>query len=158
MKKFNFLLLVVAVSVCLAAGMIGSFFTTPNIATWYAGINKPDFNPPNWIFGPVWTTLYILMGISLYFVLQKGWKKIQAKIAITVFGIQLALNSIWSILFFGLGSPFLAFVEIIFLWIAIAASIYLFYKIDKRAAYLLIPYICWVSFAAFLTYTIWIIN
>lgn len=158
MKKINFLLLIGAVVVCLLAGMIGSFFTTPAITSWYSGINKPDFNPPNWIFGPVWTALYILMGISLYLVLEKGIKKKGVKLAVSVFGIQLALNSVWSILFFGLGSPFLAFIEILFLWGAIAATMYLFYKINKNAAYLLIPYICWVSFAAFLNYSIWIIN
>ena len=158
MKKINFLILIAAIAVCLFAGMIGSFFTAPSITAWYAGINKPDFNPPNWIFGPVWTALYILMGISLYLVLEKGIKKKGVKLAVSVFGIQLALNSVWSILFFGLGSPFLAFIEILFLWGAISATMYLFYKINKNAAYLLIPYICWVSFAAFLNYSIWIIN
>jgi tryptophan-rich sensory protein len=98
------------------------------------------------------------MGIALYLVWEKGIKKEQAKTAVWVFGAQLALNFIWSILFFGLRSPFYAFVEIILLWIAIAATIFMFYKIEKRAAYLLIPYICWVTIAAYLNFSIWILN
>jgi len=138
--------------------MIGSVFTAHSLTYWYSGLVKPAFNPPNWIFGPVWTVLYILMGTALYLVWEKGIKNEQAKTAIWVFGAQLALNFIWSILFFGLRSPLYAFVEIILLWIAIATTIFMFYKIEKRAAYLLIPYICWVTFAAFLNFTIWQLN
>jgi tryptophan-rich sensory protein len=98
------------------------------------------------------------MGIALFLIWEKGIKKEQAKTAVWVFGAQLALNSVWSLLFFGLHSPFYAFVEIIFLWIAIAATIFMFYKIEKRAAYLLLPYICWVTIAAFLNFTVWLLN
>ena len=146
--------LVISVFLPLFAGFIGSYFTTPNIAGWYSTLIKPAFNPPNWVFGPVWTLLYIMMGLSFYLIWSKGFHKK----ATAVFLIQLALNSLWSILFFGLQNPFLAFVEIFFLWIAIVATIYFFYKIDKRAAYLMIPYILWVSFAAFLNYSVWILN
>ncbi len=156
MEKRKIIRLVASVIICNLAGIIGSIFTTSSIPTWYASINKPAFNPPNWIFAPVWTTLFILMGISLFLIWERGLEK--NKLAVSVFGAQLALNTLWSLLFFGIQNPFLAFIEIIFLWIAIAASIILFYRIDKRAAYLLIPYILWVSFAAFLNYSIWILN
>jgi tryptophan-rich sensory protein len=131
-------------------------FTTSSIPTWYASLIKPSFNPPNWIFGPVWTTLYLLMGISLYLVWIRGAKK--NRTALIWFGSQLALNSIWSILFFGLKSPLSAFIEIIFLWITILITIIYFYKTSKPAAYLLIPYILWVSFAAVLNISIVILN
>ena len=150
--------LIASILICLMAGFIGSFFTSPAIPNWYQGIEKPSFNPPSWVFAPVWTSLYILMGIALYLIWVKGLEKKENKIAIGVFGIQLVLNSLWSILFFGLQNPFFAFIEIIILWTAILASILLFYRIDKRAAYLLIPYILWVSFASFLNYTIWTLN
>ena len=155
MKKWVSRLLI-AILICQFAGIIGSVFTTPSIPTWYAGINKPDFNPPNWLFAPVWTTLFFLMGISLYLVWEKGIKT--SRLAVYVFSAQLILNIIWSLLFFGLQNPFFAFIEIIILWVAILATILLFYRISKKAAILLIPYIAWVSFAAFLNYSIWILN
>ena len=138
------------------AGIIGSLFTTPNIPTWYATINRPAFTPPSWIFAPVWTSLFVLMGISLFIVWDNGLKK--NKKAVGIFGVQLILNTLWSILFFGMQNPFLGLVEIMFLWLAIFATILAFYKISKTSAYLLIPYILWVSFAAFLNYSIWILN
>ncbi|MFC1613453.1 TspO/MBR family protein [Patescibacteria group bacterium] len=155
-KKKTFKL-IAAILICQAAGIIGSFFTTPSIKGWYASLNKPSFNPPNWIFGPVWTSLFLLMGISLYLVWksQKGRKR---SIALTTFSVQLVLNIIWSFLFFELNCPLCAFIEIIILWLAIALTIYYFAKINKKAAYLLLPYLFWVSFAMILNFSIWILN
>ena len=126
MKLSNPLKLIISIFSPLLAGFIGSYFTSPNIPTWYASLNKPFFNPPSWLFGPVWTLLYILMGISLYqiWISQKSKQKTKA---IKLFLIQLVLNSLWSILFFGLQNPFLAFIEIIFLWFLILALIILFF-------------------------------
>jgi tryptophan-rich sensory protein len=137
----------------LAAGL-GSIFTASSVSTWYLTLNKPSFNPPSWVFGPVWTALFILMGISLFLV----WKKKVDKKAMAFFGVQLGLNVLWSIFFFGLRNPALAFVEIIVLWSAILINIIYFYKISKPAAYLLVPYILWVSFAAVLNFTIFYLN
>lgn len=149
--------IIVAVLICQLAGVIGSFFTADAIPGWYATLARPEFSPPNWVFAPVWITLYTLMGISLYIV----WKekdKTNVTPAVLVFSAQLVLNAIWSIIFFGLQSPFFAFLIIIFLWILIAGTIYFFYRISKTAAYLLVPYMIWVSFAAILNYYIWILN
>jgi translocator protein len=140
------------------AGVVGSLFTFSAIPTWYAALKKPSFSPPNWIFGPVWITLYTLMGIAAYFVWQARDINKLAKPAIIIFLIHLALNALWSILFFGLKNPSLAFLEIIVLWLFIVVLVVLFYKIDKTAGYLLIPYLAWVSFAAFLNFSIWRLN
>ncbi|MFA5318436.1 MAG: TspO/MBR family protein [Patescibacteria group bacterium] len=139
------------------AAILGSLATTPNIQGWYSGINKPSFNPPNWIFGPVWTILFVLMGISLYLIWAEK-TKINKTSAYLFFYLQLVFNVVWSVLFFGLHNPLYAFVEIIFLWIFILLNIIFFYKINKLAGWLLLPYILWVSFAAFLNYNIWILN
>jgi len=155
-KEIGVLLFFILIS--QAAGFVGSLFTITNITSWYATINKPFFNPPNWIFGPVWISLYFLMGLAAYFIWKQDFSKKPVKIALSVFGLQLALNTIWSILFFGLQTPFYAFIEIIILWIAIAYTTKLFYKLDKKAAYIMIPYICWVSFAAILNLSIWLLN
>ena len=148
--------LIISLFICQLAGIIGSIFTSPSIPVWYASLAKPTFTPPSWLFAPAWITLYFLMGLSLYLVWTKGLQK--NKIPVYVFGFQLALNSLWSILFFGLQNPAAAFIEIIILWFAILASIILFYKVDKRAAYLLVPYIAWVTFASLLNYSIWMLN
>jgi tryptophan-rich sensory protein len=150
--------LIVAVGVSLLAGVIGSFFTFNSIQDWYQFLEKPALNPPNWIFGPVWTLLYILMGVALFLVWKKGWKNKKVKIAINIFFIQLTLNALWSILFFGLQNPLLAFVEIIILWILIVVTMEKFYHISKPAMYLLIPYLLWVSFASYLNASIWLLN
>jgi len=157
-KINNFLLLLSSIIICQMAGIIGSVFTTPAITTWYANINKPSFNPPNWLFAPVWTTLFLLMGIALFLIWKKGLNRKDVKTAFSVFMFHLVLNTLWSILFFGLKSPFAAFIEIIFLWIFILISIILFFRISKIAAYLLIPYIFWVSFASVLNFAIWRLN
>lgn len=158
MKIPRFLKLAIAIIVSELAGIIGSVFTAPSITGWYAGIVKPTFNPPSWLFGPVWITLFALMGIAAFLVWEKGLERRDVKIALGIFIGQLILNTLWSIIFFGLHSPGGAFIEIIFLWLAIVATIISFAKISKPAAWLLVPYILWVSFAMFLNYTIWTLN
>ena len=158
MKTKNISKLIIAIIICQSAGIIGSLFTTPSISTWYDTIQKPTFTPPNWVFGPVWITLFTLMGISLYLVWEKGLRNKNVKSSLFVFFIQLALNSLWSILFFGLQSPFYAFVEIIILWAAIAVTIIKFYKISRKAGLILVPYIIWVSVALMLNYYVWVLN
>ena len=149
--KGNFWLLVAAIAICQGAGILGSLVTIPAISGWYQTLVKPGFSPPNFLFGPVWTLLYFLMGISLYLVwIRTGNLK--------WFWLQLILNSLWSFLFFGLKSPGLAFVEIVFLWLAILMTIKSFIKVHRPAAYLLYPYLTWVSFAAILNFAIWILN
>ena len=158
MLKVNYFKLITSVIVCQLAGFIGSFFTISSVSTWYLTLNKPFFQPPSWLFGPVWITLYFLMGIALYIVWNKGVKSKQSQMAILIFGLQLVLNSLWSILFFGLKSPLFAFIEIIILWTLILFTIRYFYKISKTASYLLIPYILWVSFASILNFAIYYLN
>lgn len=140
------------------AGIIGSIFTAPSIPTWYTTLVRPELSPPNWIFAPVWTTLFALMGVAAFLVWQKGLNRRDVKIALSIFIIQLILNTLWSIIFFGLQNPGVAFMEIIFLWLAILTTMITFAKISRVAAWLLVPYILWVSFAAYLNYSIWILN
>lgn len=158
MKINNISKLTIAIITSEFAGIIGSVFTAPSITGWYAGIIKPDLNPPAWVFGPVWTTLFALMGIAAFLVWKKGLDRSDVKIALGIFMGQLILNTLWSIIFFGFKSPGVAFVEIIFLWLAILATIIAFAKISKPAAWLLVPYILWVSFAAYLNYSIYALN
>jgi translocator protein len=146
------------VLVCLLAGFIGSLFTTPAIPGWYAGLTKPSFSPPNWIFAPVWTTLYVLMGLSGFLVYEKGPKKREVRIALAVFAVQLVLNALWSIIFFGAHMILGAAVLIIILWAMIVITIRLFSGISKAAAYLLVPYILWVSLATVLNISLYILN
>jgi tryptophan-rich sensory protein len=140
------------------AGIIGSFFTAPAISGWYAELNKPFFNPPGWVFGPAWISLYTLMGIASYLIWLKRKKNNLANTALIIFFIHLVFNALWSIIFFGLNNPMWAFFEIIILWIMILVLIIMFYKIDRKASYLLIPYILWVSFASLLNFSIWMLN
>lgn len=150
--------LILSIAVCQAAGLIGSVFTAPAIAAWYQTLEKPFFNPPDLLFAPVWIILYTLMGISLYIILKEGLSDKKIRFAVYIFAFQLILNSAWSFLFFGLKNPFLAFIEILILWAAIIITIRKFYAISKNAGLLLIPYILWVSFAAILNFSIWILN
>ena len=150
--------LVISIIGCQLAGIIGAFFTSPSIPTWYESLTKPSFIPPNWVFAPAWTTLFLLMGISAYLIWIKGAKNREVKTALIIFDIQLGLNILWSVLFFGLQSPLYAFVEIIVLWFLILLTILKFYPISKKAAYLLIPYLLWVSFAAILNFSVMILN
>lgn len=150
--------LCVSIGICLLAGFIGSIFTTPSIATWYETLNKPALNPPNWVFAPVWTTLFILMGISLFLIWQKGLKSKGVVFAIVLFVIQLLLNMKWSFLFFGMHSPLYAFVDIVVLWLMILWAIIAFSKISKLAGWLLLPYLLWVSFASYLNFMVYLLN
>ena len=147
--------LLASILLCLIVGLGGSIFTFKEIPGWYAGLQKPFFSPPNWIFGPVWTTLYILMGIAFYLIWIKGKKN---KKAMIIFGWQLAANFLWSMLFFGMHSPALALVDIVALWTLIYLTIKEFSKISKFSAYLLYPYLAWVSFASLLNAAVWWLN
>lgn len=150
MKTKDIPALLIALAIPQLAGGIGSVFTASKIPGWYASLVRSPLNPPGWVFGPVWTTLFVLMGIAAFLVYQKGWHKKNVQRALEVFGLQLILNTLWSILFFGLQNPFAALIEIFILWLAILWTIVAFYKVSRTAAYLLIPYIVWVSFASFL--------
>ena len=150
--------IVVSIVVCELAGLIGSLFTRPSIPGWYAGLAKPAFNPPAWVFAPVWTILYALMGIAAWLVYEKRSPGADVKRALSVFAAQLIVNVLWSIMFFGAHQILGAFVLIVALWILIAATIQLFGKIAKPAAALLLPYILWVSFAAVLNASLYALN
>jgi tryptophan-rich sensory protein len=158
MKLRDILKLIIAVLIVEFAGVIGSFFTMPSISGWYSTLAKPVLNPPNWIFAPVWTTLYALMGVAAFLIWRHGLRQRRIKVVLTIFSVQLVLNILWSIIFFGFQDPFLAFIEVIILWLAIVWTIFVFYKISRLAACLLMPYILWVSFAGYLTYSIWVLN
>lgn len=150
--------LIISIVLPLAVGMIGSVFTTPEIGAWYATLERPDIAPPNWVFGPVWTTLYVLMGIAAYLVWNKSLREKGVQVALSLFGIQLALNLAWSIIFFNLHAIGAALAEVIVLWLAILATIVAFGKVSKLAAWLLVPYLAWVTFAAYLTFQYWSLN
>jgi tryptophan-rich sensory protein len=151
--------IIIALIICLAVGYSASVVTRPSVESWYPTIAKPIFNPPNWIFMPVWNTLYIFMAIAAALV----WDKIKeqtekVKTALLFFLIQLTLNAIWSYLFFGLKNPLLALIEIILLWLMIYETYLKFTKINKISGYLLIPYLAWVAFATVLNASIWWLN
>ncbi len=149
--------LAVAVIVCYGAALLGNLATMPQLPTWYANIEKPTWTPPDWLFGPVWSLLYAMMAVAVWLIWRKaGWRA--GKKPLIWFGCQLALNSFWSILFFGIHSPGWAFVDILFLWLAILMSIRTFWPLSRLAAALLIPYFLWVSFASVLNATIWQMN
>ncbi len=145
------------IALCFGAAFLGSIFTTPSIPGWYAGLIKPSWTPPDWVFGPVWSVLYLMMAVAVWLVWrQYGLSK--AAVPITLFMLQLALNAAWSILFFGLRLPGVAFLEIIMLWFAILATVIAFWRASPVAGYLLLPYLLWVAFAAGLNFTIWRLN
>jgi len=150
--------LVAFIVVCELAGIVGSLFTAPSIPGWYAGLTKPSFNPPSWLFGPVWTTLYALMGVAAWLVYEKGVKRPDVKKALSVFAAQLILNALWSIVFFGAQMILGAGVVIVLLGAMILLTIRLFGKISKPAAWLLVPYILWVSFATVLNISLYVLN
>ncbi len=140
------------------AGLIGSLFTAPAVGGWYAALDKPAITPPGWLFGPVWITLYILMGISVYLVWSKRRQEKKVKPAVNLFWIHLLFNAGWSIIFFGLRMPGLAFVNIIIIWLFILVLIWMFEKISRVAGWLLVPYLFWVSFATVLNLYIFLLN
>jgi benzodiazapine receptor len=150
--------IVLLVVVCTGVGYLSGMVTRESITTWYPTLVKPVFNPPNWIFAPVWTLLYIMMGIAAGLVWTSGADGKMVKKALGFFAIQLGLNALWSYLFFGLHNPLLALIEIVLLWLMIYETYIHFKKIDKIAAYLLIPYLAWVSFATILNASIWWLN
>lgn len=154
----NYRRLIISILVCQAAGWIGGIFTSSSVKWWFPYLFKPFFNPPSWIFGPVWTSLFLLMGISLYIVWQSGSKSKHYRLAMIVFSAQLAFNVLWSALFFGLRSPLAAFVEILILWPLIVAMIIVFRRISKTASCLQVPYLLWVTFAAVLNFSIYYLN
>lgn len=154
----NIAKLVISITIPVAIGATAGFFTVTGADSWYQTIHKPSWNPPGWVFGPVWTTLYILMGIGLFLVWKTDAGNSIKKKAIIIFAVQLMLNFFWSFIFFSQQQIGWAFMEIIVLWVMILATIFAFGKISKTAAWLLVPYISWVSFAAMLNYTIWKLN
>lgn len=158
MKIPNWLKLILAIGVSELAGIIGAVFTSPAIPTWYATLTKPELNPPAWVFGPVWTTLYALMGIAAYLIWKQGINKHTVRVALELFAVQLGLNTLWSLVFFGLHNPGGALIVIVGLWLMIVATIAAFYKLSKPAAWLLAPYLLWVSFASYLNYALWALN
>ena len=155
----KYLKITYCVAISLAVGYLSSNVTQSSIKTWYPTIEKPIFNPPNWVFAPVWTMLFILMGIAAGMV----WNKLEpnkelVKKGLLFFTVQLLLNALWSYLFFGLNNILLALIEIILLWLIIYETYYIFKQVDKKAGYLLIPYLGWVGFASVLTGTIYWLN
>lgn len=158
MKKMDLPKLIISIIIPLWAGVIGSLSNFEAIPTWYSHLNKPFFNPPAWLFAPVWTVLYILMGISFYLIWKKGCEKQEVGRAMGLFAIQIVLNVLWSFLFFGLHSPLLGFINIVLLLAAIVYTSIKFSQISRTAGYLFIPYILWTSFATILNFSILIMN
>jgi len=181
MKYNNAIKLTVSIIICELAGVIGSAFTMPAIKGWYAGLVKPSFNPPNWLFAPVWTTIFVLMGIALYLVWdkqfvpankldfkgKKPWNNLSKKFLsgkwqkaniILIFSVQLILNILWSVIFFGAQSTGMGFFVLLMLWFSIIFTIINFYRVSKLSALLLAPYILWVTFAGVLNFYLWILN
>lgn len=154
MKVRRVIVLVLFIVISLSAGVIGSQFP-PDI--WYRSLEKPSWNPPDYLFAPVWTLLYIMMGVAAWIVWMNG-EKGKRSVPMTVFGVQLAANALWSYLFFGINRPDLAFIEIIAMWILICVTIMLFWKVKRSAGLLLIPYLAWVSFATALNFQLWQLN
>lgn len=150
--------LIISIAICLLAGVLGSVFTIPAIPTWYAALIKPSFAPPNWVFFPVWTALFILMGISLFLIWRMDMQDQLVKKALFLFASQLILNVLWSAAFFGLKSPLAGLIDISILWILILFTILNFMKLSRASGILLIPYLLWVSFAAILNFAIWRLN
>jgi len=154
----NTLKLIIAIAIPLIVGGTSGFFTATGVESWYQTIARPTWNPPGWLFGPVWTTLYVMMGISLFLVWKEDTSVELKKIAIALFTVQLVLNFFWSFIFFNQHQIGWALVEIIAMWVFILLTIFAFAQVNKAAAWLLVPYISWVSFATILNYTIWQLN
>ena len=154
----NLVRLGIAVTIPLVVGGLSGFATAQGVRDWFPTLIKPSFNPPSWVFGPVWTLLYVMMGIAAFMVWQKGWENGAVKIALGFFAFQLILNGLWSVLFFGMRMPALAFADIILLWASIGATVVFFWRVSPAAGMLLLPYEAWVTFAAVLNGSIWILN
>jgi len=149
--------LAIWIGMCFGAALLGSVFTTPSVPTWYAGLVKPSWTPANWVFGPVWSALYLMMAVAVWLVWRRGGFA-TAAIPLTLFLVQLALNAAWSILFFGLRMPGLAFAEIVLLWFAILVTLIMFWRSNPIAGFLLVPYILWTTFAGALNLALWQLN
>lgn len=149
--------LTISIVLPMLVGFTASLFTRPEIEGWYRALQRPEWNPPDWLFAPVWTSLYILMGVACYLIWIKA-PSAQRRVALVLYFVQLVLNFTWSFLFFRMHQPGLAFAEIILLWLCILFTIFAFAKQSRLAAWLMVPYISWVSFAAILNYTIWQLN
>ena len=156
MKTKNFFKLVASIVVCEGAGAIGTVFTVSSVKAWYPTLHMPVLSPPSWVFGPVWTILYFLMGVALYLIWQSNAK--ERTRALWLFGLQLALNAIWSPVFFGAHAIGSALAIIVLMWAAIVMTILVFKKISRTAGWLLVPYILWVSFATYLNFALWWLN
>jgi tryptophan-rich sensory protein len=156
--KIDYVKLIISLVVCQMAGVIGSIFTVRSVTTWYLTLKKPFFTPPSWVFGPAWITLFVLMGIALYRVWNKGTAAPGVKIALAFFFVQLLFNVLWSLAFFGLKNPLLGLLDIGLLWILILVTLALFFRIDRTASLLLFPYLLWVSFASVLNGAIYFLN
>ena len=154
----NLFRLGIAVTIPLVVGGLSGFATAQGVRDWFPTLIKPWFNPPSWVFGPVWTLLYLMMGIAAFLVWQKGWEREAVRAALALFAIQLILNGLWSILFFGMRIPGLAFAEILLLWVSIGVTMVFFWRVAPVAGMLLLPYEAWVTFAAVLNGAIWILN
>lgn len=150
--------LIIAIAIPLAIGSLASFFTASSVNGWYTTLVKPSFNPPNWLFGPVWTSLYILMGIAFFLVWKSKHNEVVKRTAVTLYIVQLALNFCWSFIFFYMQQPGWALADIMLMWFFILLTIIWFGKVSSISAWLLVPYICWVSFATILNYAIWKLN
>jgi tryptophan-rich sensory protein len=149
--------LLVAVGICFGAAGVGGAFTARAIPTWYAQLSKPAWTPPGWLFGPVWSLLYLMMGVAAWLVWRRGASAAVAA-PLALFGVQLALNVAWSGLFFGLRRPGTAFAEIVVLWCSIAATLFAFWRVTPSAGWLMLPYLAWVTYASALNFTIWRMN
>ena len=150
----KFLTAVLCVAICMLFAFAGSLFTPEPGSWYYTTLHKPAWNPPDWLFPPVWTVLFVMMGISLSLVFGAGMERKEVRIGTMLFALQLLLNLGWSATFFGMKSPLAGFVEILMLWLCIVATIVSFARVSKPAALLLVPYLCWVSFASYLNFTI----
>lgn len=157
-KKVEIFKLMISLAVCQLAGFVGSIFTRPAISNWYAELQKPRFTPPDYVFGPVWISLYVLMGIAAFLVWRRGIHHQVVRRALAIFGVQLVLNALWSFLFFGLRSPLAGLIGIFILGIAIILTVRRFLAVSRTAGLLLIPYFLWVSFASGLNLSIWWLN
>lgn len=154
----TFIRLGIALVIPLVVGGVSGYSTAQGVRDWYPTLIKPSFNPPAWVFGPVWTVLYLMMGVAAFLVWQKGWENGPVRVALALFAVQLILNGLWSVLFFGIRAPGLAFVEILLLWLSIGGTVVLFWRVTPGAGILLLPYQAWVTFAAVLNGSIWWLN
>lgn len=150
--------LIASLAIAQIAGLLGALFTRSAIPKWYVHLKKSDLNPPSWVFGPVWTILYVLMGVAAYLIYVSGADPVLWDEALTLYGVQLVLNVLWSWIFFGGKKPRAAFIELLILWIAIVSTIDIFAIISHAAAWLMLPYLAWTTFAGYLNYRVWQLN